>query len=172
MKKYKVFNNPGLPTSETVASNNNLYYSLALSAPYNAGGRFGFKPSTSKLNLEADSFYSIEITLKSITLADTTDSDGYDESYASSVDSMASIYLDGIKNLDNPETAKFEMIQSKFGKDVYNGWGTYVFYIATNQLESNDSLDLELWLGSKSQVSSGSVFFNNIKVYSNINNVT
>ena len=165
MKKYKVFNNPGLPTSQSIESSSNLYYSLALSAPYNAGGRFGYKPSTSKLTLNKDSFYSIEITLKTVTMDDTTGSDGYDESYASSIDSMASIYLDGITNLENQNDAKFEMIQSKFGKDVYNGWGTYIFYIATNQLYNNENLDLELWLGSKSQVSSGSVFFNNVKVY-------
>ena len=61
LKKYKVFNNPGLPTSDTsLSSGHNLYYSLALSAPYNAGGRFGYKPSSSNLNLAADSFYSID----------------------------------------------------------------------------------------------------------------
>ena len=165
LKKYKVFNNPGLPTSQNIESGSNLYYSLALSAPYNAGGRFGYKPSSSKLTLNKDSFYSIEITLKTVTMDNTTDSDGYDASYASSIDSMASIYLNGITNLEDKNDAKFEMIQSRFGKDVYNGWGTYAFYIATNQLYNNENLDLELWLGSKSQVSSGSVFFNNIKVY-------
>lgn len=165
IKKYKVFSNPGLPTSKTIENNSNLYYSLALSAPYSSGGRFGFQPKTSKLTLNKDSFYAIEVTLKTISLADTSDTDGYDSTYASSVDSMASIYINGFSNSEKDRQAKFEMIQSKFGKDVYNGWGTYVFYIATNQLYDEENLDLQLWLGSKTQVSSGSVFFNNIKVY-------
>ncbi len=181
LKKYKVFAYPGVPTSNTnsLSSNDSMYYSLALSAPYKAGGNFGYKPDSSKLSLENDSFYSIDITFRTEVMDDTsetalyksnsTEKEGADEGstettsvYSESIDSMASIYLTGFE--EGTENTKFEMVQSQFGKKNYGDWGTYSFYIATNQLSGCDDLDLELWLGSKTQVSSGAVFFNSIKV--------
>ena len=55
LKTYKVFNDPGKPVSNP--SNSETYKYLSLSAPYPAGGNFGFKPSSSKLNLNKNSFY-------------------------------------------------------------------------------------------------------------------
>ena len=166
LKKYKVFENPGVPTSETLKSNDNRYNSLSLSAPYPAGGNFGYKPSSSKLNLAKDSFYVISVNLKTAYDEDTTDSDIWEEGcgYSRSIDSRASLYITGFSDEEVENIAKFEMIESKFGKDPHNGWGTFCFYIATNQLKAESSLDLEVWLGSKSQVSSGNVFFNSVKV--------
>lgn len=181
LKKYKVFAYPGVPTSNTdsLSSNDSMYYSLALSAPYKSGGNFGYKPDSSKLSLENDSFYSIDITFRTEIMTDTSETALYKSNstetsdseegttatssvYSDSIDTMASIYLTGFE--EGTENTKFEMVQSQFGQKNYGDWGTYSFYIATNQLSGCDDLDLELWLGSKTQVSSGAVFFNSIKV--------
>jgi len=166
LSKYKVFENPGVPTNEDLGSNDNLYSSLSLSAPYPAGGNFGYKPSSSKLDLAKDSYYVISVTLKTTYIADTTSTHIYEEnsSYAKSIDSRASLYITGFKNEDTEDIAKFEMIESPFGQDVKNGWGTFRFFVATNQLQAEDDLDLEVWLGSKTYPSSGNVFFNKIVV--------
>lgn len=165
LAKYKVFENPSVPTDEDLASNDNLYSSLSLSAPYPAGGNFGYRPSSSKLDLAKDSYYVISITLKTTYMADTTSTHIYEEnnSYATSIDSKASLYITGFKNEDAENTAKFEMIESSFAEGK-NGWGTFRFFIATNQLQAEEDLDFEVWLGSKSQVSTGNVFFNKIVV--------
>ena len=168
LKSYKVFFNPGLPTGETISSSSDpRYNSLSISAPYPAGGNFGYKPSNSKLNLEKDSFYIISVNLKTL-YGDTTDSILHDvdknTTYAKTVDSRASLYISGFSNEEIDDVAKFEMIDSRWGKESYNSWGTFSFYIATNQLQNESALDLEVWLGSKTQVSTGNVFFNNVTV--------
>jgi len=171
MKSYKVFFNPGLPTGETISNSDERYKSLSLSAPYPAGGNFGYKPSTSKLDLEKDSFYVISVNLKTLH-GSTTESSLHDVkgeenptyTYATNVDSRASLYITGLSNKDYEKDARFEMIDSRWGKERYNDWGTFSFYIATNQLQKESALDLEVWLGSKTQVSSGNVFFNNVVV--------
>jgi len=166
---YKVFENPGAP-SKDLPRNDKGYKSLALSAPYPAGGNFGYKPSSSRLDLKKDSFYVISVTLKTSTIADTTNSALYKDKekngvYASSIDSRASLYISGFSDKETDKIAKFEMIDSRFGKDrTDNGWGTFCFYIATNQLTAEDNLDFEVWLGSKTQVSTGNVFFNSVTV--------
>lgn len=170
--KYKVFENPGVPTSEKLNSNDDLYNSLVLSAPYPAGANFGFKPSTSKLDLKKNSFYAINITLKTASIDDTTNSALYkDDSnvdkrvYASSIESKASVYISGFSNEETDKIAKFEMIEgTSSNKRTDNGWGTFTFYIATNQLTAETGLDFEVWLGSKTDVSTGNVFFNNVTV--------
>jgi len=163
LKKYMVLANPGVPTTEKLSSSSSKYYSLSLSAPYNAGGNFGYTQSSSSLNLSKNSFYAITITLKTITSDNREISDDLKKlGYADYFDTRASMYLSGFS--DSSKDAKFEMVESQYGDVRNNGWGDYTFYVATNEFTAESSLKLELWLGSKTQSTTGTVFFNEIKV--------
>ena len=163
LKKYMVLANPGVPTTEKLSSSSSKYYSLSLSAPYSAGGNFGYTQSSSSLNLSKNSFYAITITLKTITSDNREISDDLKKlGYADYFDTRASMYLSGFS--DSSKDAKFEMVESQYGKALNNGWGEYTFYIATNEFTAESSLKLELWLGSKTQSTTGTVFFNEIEV--------
>lgn len=161
MKKYMVLANPKYPTSEAPESGSQSYYSLSLSAPHGAGGNFGYTQTSSNLNLSKNSFYEISITLK--TLSGTFDNEIAGElGSATTLDSRASMYLSGFNT--EPKNAKFENVESQYGKQLNNDWATYSFYIATNEYKAESALKLQLWLGSKSEPCTGTVFFNQVTV--------
>lgn len=161
LKKYKVLANPKYPTSEAPTTGSLKYYSLSMSAPYGAGGNFGYTQSSSSLNLSKDSFYEITITLK--TLSGTFDNEIAGElGCSTTLDSRASMYLSGFST--EQANAKFENVESQYGKQLNNDWANFSFYIATNQYKAESSLKLQLWLGSKSEPCTGTVFFNEISV--------
>lgn len=177
-KAYKVLEKgrPGLPLTteeiEKITSSSHYYYSLSLSAPYATGGNFGYKQSSSSLNLNKNSFYEITVVLKTVSGTFTT-LDINDYGYVASdatpgvsqvpavFDARASVYLTGFNDKDD---ASFEMVESSLGKPLSNGWGEYIFYIATNEFKGESSLGLELWLGSKTASTTGTVYFNQVSV--------
>lgn len=161
LKQYKVLSNPGVPTTDqTISSSSQYYYSLAMSAPYNAGGNFGYQQATSSLSLSKNSFYAMDVVLKTINSDNSENSDINNLGYSKNFDSRASIYLTGFST--EPKNSSFEMIESQYGKPLNDGWGVYTFYIATNEFTAEKDLNIQLWLGSKTQVTTGTVFFNQI----------
>ncbi len=67
-----------------------------------------------------------------------------------------SIYLTGLTDADGKEIdTKFEKISSK-------EWSTFNFYVATG--DESQTVNLELWLGTKDSKSSGVAFFDECKV--------
>lgn len=172
-KSYKVLEkaSPGLPLTEQettgLSNTSSYYYSLSLSAPYKTGGNFGYTQSSSSLNLSKNSFYEISVIVK--TVSGTFDTEeitnyGYTPSTDPAVfDSRASIYLTGFS--EDQDDASFEMISSTSGQQRNNGWGEFCFYIATNEFTAESSLNIELWLGSKASPTTGTVYFNQVKVH-------
>lgn len=135
---------PTMPKSE---SNDTSYFKNLMINSYSGSGRFGYK-STS-ISLEENSFYSISVYLYTHR---TQESEKWEET-----DPRASIYISGLLDEDdeNYSSTMFENI------NTLESWTTYTFYIDTNE---SKSINLELWLGSKSSSVQGAVFFNNVKV--------
>lgn len=135
---------PNMPKDE---SSDEAYFKNLMINSFNGAGRFGYKSNS--ISLEANSFYEIRVKLYTHR---TAKSDDFEET-----DPTASIYLTGLtddKEYDNQ--VKFENI------NTLTSWTTYSFYIDTN---SSASVNLELWLGSKTTSVQGAVFFNNVKIY-------
>ena len=135
---------PNMPKDE---SSDDSYFKNLMINSFNGAGRFGYKSNS--ISLEANSYYEIRVKLYTHRTAKTDD---FEET-----DPTASIYLTGLtddKKFDNQ--VKFENI------NTLTSWTTYSFYIDTN---SSASVNLELWLGSKTTSVQGAVFFNNVKIY-------
>ena len=127
----------------------------------NGSGHFGYK-STSSISLDANSYYRIDVTLKTFHNVDNPNSDT--NGYVDTFNSFASIYLNGITGHD--ADTKFEKVEST-NSSVNNpkGWATYSLFIQTSEYDSLSDLSLELWLGSKAESCTGPVFFNNVQLY-------
>lgn len=121
------------------------YYKALMINSFNGLHSFGYKSNS--ITLEKDSYYKIETKL-------------YTEQNA-----HASIYLTGLIDEDNKETdkdgvnyldkVKFERI------NTLNGLDTYTFYISTSE---SKTVNIELWLGSKTDSSNGAVFFHEVNI--------
>lgn len=71
-------------------------------------------------------------------------------------DVRGAIYLDGLKDNDGKTVkAEFVGITSK-------QWVNFNFFVATGN--QSQTVNLELWLGSKNTTSSGAVFFDNVRI--------
>ncbi len=71
-------------------------------------------------------------------------------------DSRGSIYLNGLKDKDG------KTVKAEFTGVTSKDWVTFNFFVATG--DQSQTVNLELWLGGKSSVSSGVVFFDNVRV--------
>lgn len=98
--------------------------------------KYGY--ASESFSLSKNSYYHISVRLK------TTNSEN----------AKASLYITG-----GSDTIKME--------DVYtNGtWKEYTFYIATNSISDLSSIQLEVWLGSKTSGSCGAVFVDSVRVF-------
>ena len=135
---------PNMPKDES--SDNAYFKNLMINSP-NGAGRMGYKSNS--IALEANSFYEISVKLYTHR---TTKTDDFEET-----DPTASIYLTGLTTDEKYESQlKFENI------NTLTSWATYKFFIDTN---SSASVNLELWLGSKTSNSQGAVFFNRVDIY-------
>lgn len=114
------------------------YRALMINAPQQADS-LGYK-TTSSISLESDSFYEISVSLY-------TEDDAY-----------ASIYLTGLVD-DDDENASKTKFESRNTQGILE---TYTFYISTNE---SKSINIELWLGSKTTDTTGAVFFHNVNIY-------
>lgn len=121
------------------------YYRALMINSYDGSHSLGYKSNS--ISLESDSFYKISVSLyteassnASIYLTGLVDGDD------NSVDK------DGVKNLDK---VKFENI------NTLGGLNTYTFYISTSEKKT---INIELWLGSKTSVASGAVFFHEVEI--------
>lgn len=135
---------PNMPKDE---SSDQAYFKNLMINSFNGAGRFGYKSNS--ISLDANSFYEIRVKLYTHRTAKSND---FEET-----DPTASIYLTGLTDDKKYDTqVKFENI------NTLTSWTTYSFYIDTN---SSASVNLELWLGSKTTSVQGAVFFNNVKIY-------
>lgn len=141
-EKYELETNPGQPAGNATESSDPLYKHLMINS-YAGQGRAGYK-STS-FSLDANSYYSISVTLKTEKLA------------------QASIYLSGLKNQD--VDSKITSISTYNALGDYSSWETYTLYVETDEFTSENAT-LELWLGGKEQnkTSQGAVFFNSVSI--------
>lgn len=131
---------------ENITSDNAYYKNLMINS-HNGAGRFGYKSNT--ISLEANSYYSIAVRLYTNR---TEKTDNYEET-----DAYASVYLTGLELDDDQENqVKFENI------NTLESWTDYTFYIDTFD---SASVNLELWLGSKTSNVQGAVFFNSVTIY-------
>lgn len=115
---------------------------LMINAQSLPGNNFGYT-SNKTLSLEANSYYQISVYLNTYKTEES--------------DPRASIYLDGLleESDENYNKTKFESIST------LGSWETYSFYIDTKEAKS---VKLELWLGSKTDIVQGAVFFNEITI--------
>lgn len=142
----KVYKKTSRPTIlPQASSDNNSHYKVLMINAHNGSGRFGYKNS---FTLQADSFYSISVNL--YTHRTTKNETAGTED----TDPTASIYLTGLTDDESYKTS-FENINTN------KAWVTYTFYVDTNE---SKSVDLELWLGSKSTDTLGAVFFNKVTI--------
>ena len=138
---------PNMPIDKDFATNKTYYKNLminATNAPYN----YGFKRN-STFTLKENSFYRIGVTLYTGKTEKTDDQN--------ETDARASIYLTGLVDEDHEQydETKFEYITT------LGSWVDYYFYIDT---KAEASINLELWLGSKTDKVEGAVFFNEVSV--------
>ena len=145
---FKLIEAPGQVIDDTE------YDSYLMINAYKEAGRLGYKTSSS-FPLDANSYYSIEVTYKTIK---ATNEKG-------TSDSFASIYLKGLSNEDLADSSKFENLTTYDSASEANLWATRTFYIATSPY-AGENLNLELWLGGEnsSQTCQGSVFFSHVDV--------
>ncbi len=99
-----------------------------------------------------------DVTRGTYTIASGTRYYEKDTSYTPyDVHSYGSMYLTGLTDDDgNPVEAQFVRVASK-------EWVTLYFFVATG--DKTQSVNLELWLGSKDSTSSGVVFFDDCHIY-------
>jgi len=134
---------PSMPKDK---SSDKAYFKNLMINSHNGAGRLGYKSNS--ISLEANSFYSISVKLYTHR---TTKTDSTEET-----DPTASIYLTGLTTDEKyDEIVKFENI------NTLTSWEEYTFYIDT---DASASVNLELWLGSKTTNVQGAVFFNYVKI--------
>ena len=135
MDDYELTDNPNFPAGDpTLGSSDPLYKHLMINS-FAGFGRAGY--TSSSFTLDANSYYSISVTLRTNDQA------------------QASIYLSGLSDEDvNAEITNIS---------TFNSWATYTLYVETNEFTSENAT-LELWLGSKEQndTHKGAVFFNKV----------
>lgn len=134
---------PSMPKDK---SSDKSYFKNLMINSYNGAGRLGYKSNS--ISLEANSFYSISVKLYThrTPKTDTTEE----------TDPTASIYLTGLTTDESyDKLVKFENI------NTLTSWEEYTFHIDT---DASASVNLELWLGSKTSNVQGAVFFNNVKI--------
>ncbi len=124
------------------------YYKALMINAGETSSHLGYKSNS--ISLEADSFYRISVSL-------------YTETNAT-----ASIYLTGLiddddTSLDDDAVKKVKLADKvKFEKiNTLGSLSTYTFYISTNE---STSINIELWLGSKTDETSGAVFFHDVSI--------
>lgn len=122
MSDYELTQNPGVPAGNpTQGSSDPLYKHLMINS-YAGFGRAGY--TSSSFTLDANSYYSITITLKTSDQA------------------QASVYLSGLSKEDvNAEITNIT---------TFGSWETYTIFVETDEFTS-ETATLELWLGSKEQ---------------------
>lgn len=127
--------------------NSELNKHLMINA-HNGPGKMGYKRN-STISLEDNSFYRIGVKL-------LTQKTNKSENQAET-DARASIYLTGLleKDEDQYKQTKYEYFST------LGAWEEYFFYIDTNEKET---INIELWLGSKTSTVTGAVFFNEVSV--------
>lgn len=134
-KDYELSENPGFPAGNpTQGDSDPLYKHLMINS--NSGfGRAGYTSGT--FSLEANSYYSVTVSLKTTTQA------------------QAAIYISGLSD----DKIKPEIVNIS----TFNNWETYTIFIETNQFTSENA-SLELWLGSKehNDTYKGAAFFNKV----------
>jgi len=139
---------PLMPILDKDTTNNPGYYKNLMINSTNGASRYGYKRSSS-INLEENSFYRIGVTLYT---QQTDESDTQSET-----DARASVYLTGLVDEDHEQydQTKFEYFTT------LGSWKDYYFYVDTNEAVS---VNMELWLGSKTSSVEGAVFFNKVSV--------
>ena len=142
------------PTSSTLSDAK--FKSLMINSA-KVPGNFGYK-STSDIDLDANSYYAFDITLK--TFHNVENPESSENGYASTFNSFASIYLNGLG--DKASDANFEKVESFNSVTNTYGWATYTIFVQTSEFNSLNDLNLELWLGSKNESCTGPVFFNSV----------
>lgn len=134
------------PTMPQDESSDTSYFKNLMINSYSGSGRFGYKSNS--ISLEANSYYEIRVKL----YTHRTEASGtYKET-----DPYASIYLSNLTDDEEYKNqVKFENI------NTLKTWTTYSFFIDTNE---SASVNLELWLGSKTSICQGAVFFNKVQI--------
>jgi len=139
---------PTMPIVDKDTSSDSGYYKNLMINSTNGASRYGYKKN-SAFKLEKNSFYRISVTLYT---QKTSKTDTQNET-----DARASIYITDL--VDNEHESynetKFENITT------LGSWEEYYFYIDTNE---EKSINIELWLGSKTSSIEGAVFFNEVTV--------
>ncbi len=156
---FGLFTSPGKVSSINIDSENtegiNNY--LMINA-YNFAGHIGYK--SDNFTLQKSSYYKIAVTLKTINETKEVDvkANSNDELTTETriSDAKASIYLEGIS--DTTANTSFELINTN------NTWKTYYFYVNTSSFSSEESISVQLYLGSKSDSCQGAVFFSEVKI--------
>ena len=133
------------PSTPLQSSSDKSYFKNLMINSYNGSSAFGYKSNS--ISLEADSYYSIAVTLYTHKVTNEN----------KTIDPTASIYLQGLVDEESEliDQVKYENIST------LGDWKTYKFYIST---EDSTSVNLELWLGSEDATSPGAVFFNNVEI--------
>lgn len=156
LDNFKLLNTPGhvedsMPKNED-SDTNGLYRSLMINSPKNEG-RMGYE--SNKFTLNANSYYVVSVTVKTITCVNPDDNTNY-----SDWDSRASVYL-----MDKSEESKAIVIDEFSMIDTDNNYNTYEMYVATNEFASASST-LQVYLGGRTSdlLTIGAVFFNSASV--------
>ncbi len=135
---------PNMPNPDKTSE---AYFRNLMINSHNGAGKLGYKSQS--FTLAANSYYEISVY---VYTQKTQQTENYDES-----DARASIYLTGL--LDDTDekyyNTKFEYFST------LGAWETYTFYVDTND---SKTVNVELWLGSKTANVQGAVFYNNVKV--------
>jgi len=97
---------------------------------------------SSSYTLEANSYYYIKVAMKTAA--------------SNSSKEFGSIYIDGLENKNGEEVAL------GFEKQTVSDWTDYSFYIATG--DESQTINISLWLGTKSEDSHGVAFFDQVVV--------
>lgn len=137
--------NPKYPSGEIPSGEGDpLYKNLMINNTSDKAVRFGYESSS--FTLEANSYYSIHVQIKTIATKDSSDK------------ASASIYLTGLK--DENISAKIETFETSA-----NEFEEYVIYVSTHALQS-ESVTLQIWLGGNQigMESLGALFVNSVSI--------
>ncbi len=152
---------PSMPIADKDTTNDPGYYkNLMINATKESGpASFGYRNS-SAITLEDDSFYRISVLLytqQTDEVVEEGEGDEEDVVIQEETDPRASIYLTGLLDEDdeNYSQTKFEYFST------LGAWEEYYFYIATDEAKT---VNIQLWLGSKTSPVQGAVFFNNVSI--------
>ena len=132
---YELKENPNFPAGNATNGSSDALYKHLMINSHAGFGRAGY--SSSSFTLDANSYYSISVTLRTNDKA------------------KAAIYVSGLSD----EDVKAEITNIT----TFDTWETYTLFIETNQFTSENAT-LELWLGSKevNDTCEGAVFFNKV----------